>query len=194
MPVRCKVCGKPLRDAMSIARGMGPKCAGVFSSGKSFRSPVKTAGETLYMSAGTTHADTNLFLYVQERQTRLPDTLRRYPSDLVDLVLSAPAAGSIGTRIKHYSRRRQANPVHPAKMLKQIRRMCIEFRLLFWPGIFKRLEAVPCIPYGENDWKLGENGRVISRDELVAYLSRYGIISHEQVGAPASAVSVQAPE
>ncbi len=117
MPVRCKVCGKPLRDAMSIARGMGPKCAGVSSPGRSFRSCVKGSGETIYMSTGTTHDVTSLFTYIEERQTRLPETLRRYPSDLVDLVLSAPPAGSIGRRIKHYSHKRQANPVHPAKML-----------------------------------------------------------------------------
>jgi hypothetical protein len=177
MPVRCKVCGKPLRDAMSIARGMGPKCAGVSSAGRSIRSHVKGSGETIYMSSGTTHAITSLFTYVEERQTRLPETLRRYPSDLVDLVLSAPAAGSIGRRIKHSSHKRQANPVHPAKMLKQIRRMYIEFRVLFWPGIFNNLEAIPCIPYGENDWRIGENGKVCSKDELVSYLSRYGMIS-----------------
>jgi len=177
MTVRCKVCGKPLRDAMSIARGMGPKCAGISSAGKCFRSPVRMTGETLYTSSRTGHPATNLFSYVEERQTGLPETLRRYPSDLVDLVLSAPAAGSIGTRVKHYSRRRQANPVHPAKMLKQIRRMCIEFRLPFWPGIFDKLEAVPCIPYGENDWRIGKNGKVCSKDELVCYLSRFGMIS-----------------
>ena len=177
MQVRCKVCGKPLRDSMSIARGMGPKCAGVSSAGRSFRSPAKVSGETLYNSTGTPHAVTSLFTYVEEQQTRLPDTLRRYPSDLVDLVLSAPAAGSIGTRLKHYSRNEPANPVHPAKMLKQIRRTCIEFRLLFWPGIFNKLEAIPCIPYGENDWRIGENGKVCSKDELVSYLSRYGMIS-----------------
>ena len=178
MPVRCKVCGKPLRDPMSIARGMGPKCAGVSNSGKSFRSPVRATRERRYISAGTIHASPNLFSYVEERQTRLPETLRRYPSDLVELVLSAPGAGMIGTRIKHLSRKGQVTSgADSAGMLKQIRRMCIEFRLLFWPGLFKKLEAIPCIPYGENDWKIGENGKVCSKDELVSYLARYGMIS-----------------
>lgn len=179
MPARCKVCGKPLRDPMSIARGMGPKCAGISSTGKRFRSTTSAPSGRLYLSSGTNYPVANLFSYVEERQTRLPETLRRYPSDLVDLVLSAPAAGSIGTRIKDYSRKRQPNPVHPAQMLKQIRRMCIEFRLLFWPGLFKKLEAIPCIPFGENDWKIGENGKVCSKDELVSYLARYGMISSQ---------------
>lgn len=180
MQARCKVCGKPLRDPMSIARGMGRKCAGISSIRRSFRSPVRTSSETLYTSTGANQATANLFTYVEERQTRLPETLGLYPSDLVALVLSAPAAGSIGTRVKHYYRSRQANSeVHPAKMLKQIRRRCIEFRLLFWPGLFKKMEPIPCIPYGENDWKIGENGKVCSKEELVAYLSRYGIISSQ---------------
>lgn len=180
MLARCKVCGKPLRDSISIARGMGPKCAGVVSSGKSFRSDPHISSETAYSLMGENNATTNLFSFVDERQVRVHETLRRYPSDLVDLVLSAPAAGSIAARIKLHSRRRQNNiEAHPAKLLKQIRRMCIEFRLLFWPGLSMNLEPIPCIPYGENDWKLGENGRVISRDELVAYLSRYGIINSQ---------------
>ena len=186
MQARCKVCGKPLRDPMSIARGMGPKCAGIFSSGKSFHSTSRiSSGSSCSLVEGK-HAAMNLFSFVEERQDRVPETLRRYPSDLVELVLSAPAAGSIASRVKLYSRRRKNNnDVNPAKLLKQIRSMCIEFRLLFWPGLSMNLEPIPCIPQGENDWKLGENGRVISRDELVAYLSRYGIISHEQLGATA---------
>ena len=66
-------------------------------------------------------------------------------------------------------------------MLKQIRRMCIEFRLLFWPGLSKNLEPLPCIPCGDNDWKIGEHGSVCSKDELVSYLTRYGIISSQLV-------------
>lgn len=131
---------------------------------------------------------TNLFSFVEDGQKRLPETLRTYPSDLVELVLSAPPAGSIGSRVKLYSRGRKNNEsVNPAKLLKQIRRMCIEFRLLFWPGLSMNLEPIPCIPCGERDWKLGENGRVMSTDDLVAYLGRYGMISREQVHAPVQA-------
>ena len=114
----------------------------------------------------------------------MSEILKQFPCDLVDLVLSAPTAGSIAAGVKLHSHRRQkSDAVHPAKLLKQIRRMCIEFRLLFWPGLSMNLQQIPCIPYGENDWKLGENGRVISRDELVAFLSRYGIINLEQMRA-----------
>lgn len=179
MQVYCRLCGKPLRDPISIARGLGPKCAGISMTRKRYRAPAKVPGERRDLCLRTGSDATDLFSYLGERQPRWPETLRCFPSDLVDLVLSAPAAGSIGTRIKHYSRRTHTNPVHPAKMLKQIRRICIEFRLLFWPGLFKELAAIPCIPYGETDWRIGENGKVCSKDELVSYLSRYGMISSQ---------------
>lgn len=34
---RCKKCGKVLSDPESIARGMGPKCAGIFGRGRSVK-------------------------------------------------------------------------------------------------------------------------------------------------------------
>jgi len=180
MEIYCKVCGRSLRDPVSIARGMGPTCASVANGGKSFPSSRHVHSGTAYSSIGENHATTNLFSFVGERQDNVPETLRRFPSDLVDLVLSAPAAGSIAARVKLHSHRRHHNDgVHPAKMLKQIRRMCIEFRLIFWPGLSMNLEPIPCIPYGEKDWKLGENGRICSKEELVAYLARYGIISSQ---------------
>ena len=186
MEVRCKVCGKPLRDPISMARGMGPKCAGVASSGKAYHVSQQRRGSA-YLCNASVQAPTNLFSFEVEQMHLIPETLRRFPSDLVNLVLSAPAAGSIASRVKLYSRRRKdSNNPDPAKLIKQIRRTCIDCRLQFWPGLSMNLRPIPCIPHGEDDWKLGENGRVISKDELVAYLSRYGIISGEQVGVQAS--------
>ena len=184
MEARCKKCGRPLHDPISIARGMGPNCAGFASHGKSFRSSRRAQSGTIYPLVGKSHATSDLFSFGEEHQQRAPETLEKFPSDLLDLVLSAPAAGSIAARVKTYSRRKKRNRVHPARLLKQIRRMCIEFRLLFWPGLCMNLEPIPCIPCGENDWKIGENGRVISKDELVGYLSRYGIIGQEQAVKP----------
>jgi len=184
MEARCKKCGKPLRDPISIARGMGSKCAGIASAGKSFRSNQRVDSGAAYPLIGESHATMTLFSFNEGRHGDLPETLKNFPSDLVDLVMSAPAAGTIAERVRLYSRRKKKQDgVHAVTLVKQIRRICIEFRLLFWPGLSMKLEPIPCIPYGENDWKLGENGRVMSKDELVAYLSRYGIISREQMFA-----------
>ena len=135
---------------------------------------------TIYSSFEERHAHANLFSILEECQNGMSEILKQFPRDLVDLVLSAPAAGSIAARIKLYSRDKQGpNGVRPAALLKQIRHMCIDFRLLFWPGLSMNLEPIPCIPCGEDDWKIGENGRVLSKGELVSYLSRYGIINQK---------------
>ena len=182
MEAHCKKCGRPLHDPVSVARGMGPKCAGIGSTGKGFRSGRRLSKGTLCPSAGKNHVTMNLFSMVEERRNGVSEILKQFPSDLVELVLSAPPAGSIASRVKLYSRRKRSEKdVRPATLLKQIRHMCIEFRLFFWPGLSRNLEPIPCIPCGENDWKIGEDGRVLSRDELVSYLSRYGIITQKSV-------------
>jgi len=167
---------------MSIARGMGPKCAGIAGAGKRFHSRRSLGSEAAYPEIGESQPTINLLYLGEDRSDRIPPKLYGFPPDLVDLVLSAPSAGSISARIKSYARRnKEQSKIYPITLLKQIRRMCIEARLLFWPGLSTKLEPIPCIPHGENDWKLGGNGRVMSKDELVAYLSRYGIIGREQI-------------
>lgn len=188
MQSRCQKCGKPLRDPHSIARGMGPKCAGVASSGRRFRLHRQADSGTAYPPVGATDSTLNLFSFVGNCQDGVPPALKKFPVDLLELVLSAPAPGSIATQIKLYSGgKRKQSGIPAGTLLKQIRRLCIEFRLIFWPGLSMNLEPIACIPYGQDDWKIGENGRVLSKNELVAYLSRYGMISQEQVPALAEA-------
>ena len=185
MEARCKKCGKLLRDPVSVARGMGPICSGEANAGKSFRSIRRAYRGKTYASVGDNCQTANLFSFGRENENEATETFKEFPSDLVDLVLSAPAKGSIAAQVKLYSHGKpKQNGVHPGALIKQIRHMCIELRLLFWPGLSMNLEPIPCIPCGENDWKIGENGRVLSKQELVSYLSRYGIISQTQARAP----------
>lgn len=179
MKPRCKKCGKPLKDPISIARGMGPKCAGSTTGGKAFHASQRISGSNRYQALTLDHVSSTLFSFVEEPRQQTPVDLDRFPPDLVSLVLSAPTSGDIPARIKFYSRQKKQDRIPAARLLKQIRRMCIEFRLMFWPGLLRNLQPIPCIPCGENDWKIGEDGRVCSKDELVAYLSRYGIIASQ---------------
>ncbi len=59
---RCKKCGRLLKSPMSIARGMGPKCAGVTAtSGKNVHAKIKrNSGET-YPSTVLGHIQTPPF-------------------------------------------------------------------------------------------------------------------------------------
>ena len=166
MQPRCKKCGRPLSSPESIARGMGPECAGISGScGKSARVRRPRASRTIYSALSTNHVTMPLFAWAgDDNQEHVPEQLARFPSDLLDLVLSAPAAGTIAVCVKSHRRKRSKQKGQsPITTLKEIRRTCIEFRLLFWPGLSMNLEPIPCIPYGENDWKIGENGRVCSK-------------------------------
>ena len=180
MQSQCQKCGKPLRDPDSIARGMGPECAGISGGrGKSPRVRRQNGSGSTYNAPDTNRTAMPLFAWADDGddQEHIPDQLARFPSDLLDLVLSAPAAGTIAMRVKcHRRKRSKQKGQSPIITLKEIRRMCINLRMLFWPGFSSKGEPLACIPCGEDNWKIGKHGREISASNLVSYLSRYGVI------------------
>jgi len=59
---RCKKCRRVLKSPISIARGVGPKCAGVSATrGKSVRSRIKQSSGRAYQSAVSDHTQAPLF-------------------------------------------------------------------------------------------------------------------------------------
>jgi len=193
--VRCIKCGRPLRDPESIARGMGPRCAGVHGGHRiRYRSGIRSHGNSFYARIGHSSAGTpTLFTLVDEdEQTEeqpvveevstaksgFGKILVQFPTDLVDLVLSAPATGAIASHVKNYSKKKQsAGSMPPGKILQEIRRMCMDLRLTFWPGMSNHQgQQIACVPYGDQGWRFENSEKVISRQELEAYLSRYGMI------------------
>lgn len=180
MEPRCKKCGRPLRDPESIARGMGPACAGVSDKrGKSVRVRKQINSGSAYSVAGTSRAAAPMFAWVDNESERkcVPDQLGGFPPDLLNLVLSAPATGAIATHLKRTRRKRpEQKGYSPGKTLKEIRRRCIDLRMLFWPGFSLRGQPMACIPSGDNNWRIGQDGREIGTSDLISYLSRYGMI------------------
>jgi len=193
---RCIKCGRPLSEAESIARGMGPECAGITGGHrKRYRSGVRSHGDSSYAAIGHGSAATpTLFTLVDEdeqtdkqpvveevstRRNGFAEILVQFPTDLVDLVLSAPAAGAIAWHVKNYSKKKKKpeGSTPPGRILQEIRRMCIDLRLTFWPGISEQGQQIACVPYGEEGWRFENSGKVMSRQELEAYLSRYGMIT-----------------
>ena len=193
---RCIKCGRPLSDPESIARGMGPECAGITGGHrKRYRSGVRSHGDSSYAAIGHGSAATpTLFTLVEEdvqseeqpvveevspRKSGFAEILMQFPTDLVDLVLSAPAAGAIAWHVKNYSKRkkRSEGSMPPGRVLQEIRRMCINLRLTFWPGMSNHQgQQIACIPYGDDGWRFENSEKVMSRQELEAYLARYGMI------------------
>lgn len=180
MQPRCKKCGRPLSSPDSIARGMGPECAGISSSrGKSVRVRTGNRCSTVYNALGASHTAVPLLAWVDgdDKPTRVPDQLSKYPSDLLGLVLSAPSSGTIAMRVKSYKQKRsKPKGSSPIVTLKEIRRKCINLRMLFWPGFSYKGEPLACIPCGDSNWRIGQDGLEISTGNLLSYLSRYGVI------------------
>ena len=193
---RCIKCGRPLRDPESIARGMGPECSGITGGHqRKYRSGVRSHGSSSYAAIRHSSAATlTLFGLVDEdeqpeeqpvveevstRRSGLAEILMQFPTNLVDLVLSAPAAGAIAWHVKNYSKRkkRPEGSMPPGRILQEIRRMCINLRLTFWPGMSNHQgQQIACIPYGDEGWRFENSEKVMSRQELEAYLARYGMI------------------
>ena len=193
--IRCIKCGRPLRDPDSIARGMGPECAGANGRhSRRYRANVRSHDSSC--NSDTSHGSAvtpTLFTVVDEGQHMKEDPLleeispyknapaeilMQFPPDLIDLVLSAPAAGAIAKHVKNSSKKKKLGGlIRPGRVLQEIRRTCIDLRLTFFPGISTpQGQPIACIPHGEEDWKFENSERVLSRQQLEAYLSRYGMI------------------
>lgn len=193
--IRCIKCGRPLSDPKSIARGMGPECAGD-SRGhrKKYHSPVPSRSGSSYETMDHRGASTpSLFSLagdveqrdeqvviekVTHHKSRLTEILMKYPTDLIDLVLSAPASGAIARHVKNYAKKKKpAESMPPGRTLQEIRRMCIDLRLTFWPGMSNHQgQQIACVPFGDEGWRFENSERVMSRQELESYLARYGMI------------------
>lgn len=195
--VRCIKCGRPLRDPDSIARGMGPECAGVTGGHRiRYRSGARSHGSSYYAAIGlSSEATPSLFTLVDEyqkseeqqpvveevapRKSGFAEILMQFPTDLVDMVLSAPAAGAIAWHVKNYSKKKKKpeGSMPPGRILQEIRRMCIDLRLTFFPGMSTpQGQQIACVPYGDEGWRFENSEKVMSRQELEAYLARYGMI------------------
>lgn len=189
---RCKKCGRPLTNPISIAMGMGPECAGISPSKRSSSVRVrKTARGSAPYSTGSNHSgDMDLFTWVESSSAedqlvrsgaKKLDLLKRFPLELVNLVIDEVEAGMIAYRVKEYTKKkdRKKDAPHPRLLLRDIRQVCLELRMMFFPGLSQDGKQFACIPCDGDLWKIGEDGREISKSELLAYLSRYGILKSQ---------------
>jgi hypothetical protein len=172
---------------------MGPECAGI-SPSRRFSSARgrKAVHRGSPYSTGANHSgDADLFTWVEsfrtvEDQPFQPGTktlgvLKSFPLELVNVVIDEGEAGMIAHRVKEYTKRkgRKKNVPHPRLLLRDIRQVCLELRMMFFPGLSQDGKPLACIPCEGDRWKIGDNGREISKNKLVSYLSRYGILKSQ---------------
>jgi hypothetical protein len=70
---RCKKCGRQLRDPESVARGMGPECAGSHVGRKKYYSRRKVHRGSAYSLGAEGIASLTLFTLVQKEEEGLSD-------------------------------------------------------------------------------------------------------------------------
>jgi hypothetical protein len=138
--VKCNKCGRVLKSPLSIAMGMGPKCAGV----------SLTAGNKL--NIGLRRSSGKIYNAVGAGGTQIPLILSQLPEKKLP---------------KKELIRRQ----------KEERRRLFEQRQSFQCGTLVR-NKTPLIyePVGEKEWKDNLSGRMMSQEQLQAYLMRYQFI------------------
>lgn len=138
--VKCWKCGRVLKNHLSIAMGMGPKCAGVsMTAGKKLRAGNRRQVGKGYNAMGISHSQIPLILsQVPENQPSRRDMVRQQ---------------------------------------REERRRLFHERHTFQCGILTRAKT-PLMyePVGEKDWKDNLSGKVISQEQLQAYLIRSGLI------------------
>ncbi len=137
--VKCKKCGRVLKNPLSVAMGMGPKCAGISAQGQKFHISIRRSSGKSYNPAGAGAVQ-------------------------IPLMPSQPPNKKISR--KEVVRRQ-----------REERRRLFEQRQSFQCGRFVRSKK-PLMyePVGEKEWKDSLSGKVISQEQLQAYLMRYQFI------------------
>ena len=139
--VKCKKCGRVLKNPASVVMGMGPKCAGVSPSrGGGFRLGIRQSSGKVYAAVGRTSA------------TQMP------------MMPAEPPARKLSRK-------------ELARRLREERRCAFEQRQAFQCGVVVRTKS-PLVyePVGEQEWRDRLSGKVLSQEQLQAYLMRYRFI------------------
>lgn len=76
--VKCKKCGRALKNPLSVAMGMGPKCAGVSAQGQKVHISVRRSSGKSYNSIGAGAAQIPLMpLQPPEKKNSRKEVVRR---------------------------------------------------------------------------------------------------------------------
>lgn len=139
--VKCKKCGRVLKNPASVVMGMGPKCAGVSPSrGGRFRLGIRQSSGKVYSAVGMASA------------TQMPM-----------MPVEPPA--------------RKLSRKELVRRLREERRQAFEQRRAFQCGVVVRTRS-PLVyePMGEQEWRDSLNGKVLSQEQLKAYLMQHRFI------------------
>lgn len=161
--VRCKVCGRQLHNPISIARGIGPVCAGDQPTGRKTRVKACSYSRRSYVDSAPSNQmfpPITAGLIAQDRLYRLitiPLTLSEYRTELAHM--------KRGTK----------------KILRKMRAGMLQARKAFCAGAFL-LNEEQCVfePVDEKSWREVHSSRVLENSALQTYLMQIGVLILER--------------
>jgi hypothetical protein len=137
---KCKKCGRALKNPLSVALGMGPKCAGVASSqGQRFHIGIQRSSGKVYNAVGAGGQQMPLLSF--------------HPPE------------------KKISRKERAR-----RQREERRRLFDEHRSFQCGTMVRSKTPLMYEPVGDKEWKDSVSGRVMSQEQLQAYLRRHRFI------------------
>ena len=154
---RCSKCGRPLKDRVSIAFGIGPVCRGTGNGSRHVQIKSCSSSGRVYAAGTMSGQQMSLFARAVEEQPQ---------SDAVVRLANAPPPD---TKFPHSRRDRIA-------AVKQLRRAAYENREPFQLGLHSRTrEPVIYAPISEETWETND-GHQTTHEALGRYLRQYGLI------------------
>jgi len=148
---QCSKCGRPLKDPVSIALGIGPVCRGTGNGGRQVHVRSRCSSGHVYAAGSGNGQQLSLFAPGVEEQPQL---------DAIVHLANAPP---------HSRRKRIAST-------KQARRAAYENREPFQLGLHAPTrEAVIYTPISEETWETND-GCQTTHEALGKYLRRFGWI------------------
>ncbi|MFZ1042156.1 MAG: DUF6011 domain-containing protein [Anaerolineales bacterium] len=164
--VKCRVCGRQLHNPISVAMGIGPKCAGGRpGTERRIRARPRTASHRLYASNAHLTTQTMPLIGTTElvyrdqllRLVTVPSTREQFCAELANM--------KRGTK----------------KKLRRLRWEMLLARRTFCAGAFFMNEE-QCMyePVNEDSWREVHSPRVIRSLDLESYLNRIGVIATER--------------
>ena len=164
--VKCRICGRKLRNPISVAMGIGPKCAGGRpGTGRRIQARPRTASHRLY--AGNAHLMTQTMPLIEMTGLTYRDQLLR----LVTVPLTREQFCAELANMKRGTKRE----------LSRMRAELLKARTAFCAGIFLMASGEQCKyePIDQSSWCEVHSKRTVENLDLGTYLKQIGVVAPE---------------
>lgn len=165
--VKCRVCGRQLHSPISVAMGIGPKCAGGRpGTGRRIQARPRTASHRLYSS--------NAHLTTQTMPL-IGTTELVYRDQLLQLVTVPLTREQFCAELANMKRGTKSE-------LSRMRAELLEARTAFCAGIFFMASGEQCAyePVDQLSWREVHSKRAMENVDLGTYLKQIGVVAPER--------------